>query len=432
MIVPFEPYEVGEPVWVFRKYIPQKSSPKLMRAWRGPQKVAPVLLEGRVYILDTGQKVPFEQLKPHHSGLTEWAAVPAHNGEVSIIMDPDQEQSQEEVPDDASRPSYREEEPQSAASDVSPPSRQRHWMDTRLRTRVRAGDSRLYYQQFDYSSTDSDDDRSDVLLSSAQVNPNESAVLTPSRNEPAPNLEVPISPLPAMEALFSENEAVPDTGADTQKSPSHTLANNAGTSLTGTSAPLMTNPSLTDMLSNFPIWPQIDSIPEIRDDNVESPPSHDDEEPFPVTTLPGDGTSTMAEPTRVPEGQQECRLRRRPPKGIKPRASRLYDYHRKCLRGNTRKRSRPRSRPPRIPPIGQGKSAGLRNITSVDTDSSAPSAAITSDQEPPPGSTNTRYGLRRNRTPRCRCGTFGLLVCKCNNMIHANFPVKIPGSSVDA
>ena len=104
-------YEVGEPVWVFCRYIPQKGSPKLMRAWRGPHKVARALLEGRVYILDTGQKVHFERSKPHHSGPTEWAAVPAYKGEVARIMDPDPEQSQEEVPDDASRPSYREEEP---------------------------------------------------------------------------------------------------------------------------------------------------------------------------------------------------------------------------------------------------------------------------------------------------------------------------------
>ena len=174
-------------------------------------------------------------------------------------MEPDTVQSQEEVPDGASRPSYREEEPQSATSDVSPPSRQRHWMDTRLRTRVQAGGSRLYYQQFANSSMDFDDERSGILLSSAQVDPNESAVLTPSRNEPAPILEVPISPLPAMEALCSDNEAVPDSGADTPNSPANTLANNAGTSLTGTSAPLLTNPFLTDMLSNFPNWPQIDS-----------------------------------------------------------------------------------------------------------------------------------------------------------------------------
>ena len=64
-------YEVGEPVWVFCRYIPQKGSPKLMRAWRGPHKVAQVLLEGRVYILDTGQKVHFERVKPQHSGPTE-------------------------------------------------------------------------------------------------------------------------------------------------------------------------------------------------------------------------------------------------------------------------------------------------------------------------------------------------------------------------
>ena len=37
-----------------------------------------------------------------------------------------------------------------------------------------------------------------------------------------------------MEALFSENEAVPDAGADIPSYPSHTLANNAGTSLSGT------------------------------------------------------------------------------------------------------------------------------------------------------------------------------------------------------
>ena len=52
-------YEVGEPVRVFCRYIPQKGSPKLMRARRGPHKVARVLLDGRVYILDTGQKVHF-------------------------------------------------------------------------------------------------------------------------------------------------------------------------------------------------------------------------------------------------------------------------------------------------------------------------------------------------------------------------------------
>ena len=41
-----------------------------MRAWRGPHEVVQVFQEGRVYVLDTGQKVHFERLKPRHSGAT--------------------------------------------------------------------------------------------------------------------------------------------------------------------------------------------------------------------------------------------------------------------------------------------------------------------------------------------------------------------------
>ena len=48
-----KPYSVGEPVWVFCRYIPQKGTLKLKREWRGPHKVAQVLQEGRVYILDS-------------------------------------------------------------------------------------------------------------------------------------------------------------------------------------------------------------------------------------------------------------------------------------------------------------------------------------------------------------------------------------------
>ena len=41
-------------------------------------------------------------------------------------------------------------------------------MDTRLRTRMRAGGSRLHYQQFDYSSSDPERSRSDDLPSDAR------------------------------------------------------------------------------------------------------------------------------------------------------------------------------------------------------------------------------------------------------------------------
>ena len=36
-------YQPGDLVWVFCRYVPQKGSPKLMRAWRGPHKVVQVL-----------------------------------------------------------------------------------------------------------------------------------------------------------------------------------------------------------------------------------------------------------------------------------------------------------------------------------------------------------------------------------------------------
>ena len=66
-------YQPGDFFWVFCRYLPQKGSPKLMRAWRGPHKVVHVFQDGRVYVLDTGQKVHFERLEPHQSGPLEFA-----------------------------------------------------------------------------------------------------------------------------------------------------------------------------------------------------------------------------------------------------------------------------------------------------------------------------------------------------------------------
>ena len=248
-------YSVGEPVWVFCRYIPQKGTPKLMRAWRGPHKTSRVLQEGRVYVLATKQKVEFERLKPHNSGPSKWATVPTNNGDVAVTMDPETKQYLEEVPDDASQPSYREEEPISEASNKSLPPRQRHWMDTRLRTRLRAIGTRRYYQQFD-SSPYSDEESSNVLLSSAHTENNEEQELaTQPEYLIVPPVEMPLTPTKITENLFSEHEMIeaPLNDQDTHQPVSET-----GTSLIGTSAPLLSNPSLTDVLSNFPIWPQLD------------------------------------------------------------------------------------------------------------------------------------------------------------------------------
>ena len=224
-----------------------------MRAWRGPHKRARVLLEGHVYVLDTGQKVHFERLKQHHSGPTEWATLPTNNGDEAVIVNPEPERSVEEIPDDASQPSYREEDPISEASNTSLHT-SRHWMDTRLRTRMRAGGTR-YYQPFG-SSTDTDEESSNVFLSSTQTESKEEQELA---NQPEtlaiPPIEITLSPPKMNENLVSEHEMV-EAPPDEQQN--QQLAGETGTSLKGISAPLLTNPSITDVSRNFPIWPQLD------------------------------------------------------------------------------------------------------------------------------------------------------------------------------
>ena len=141
-------YQPGDLVWVFCRYVPQKGSLKLMRAWRGPHKVVQVFQDARVYILDTGQKVHFERLKLHQSGPLEFVATQAVEGDIEVLMDPDPEHPVDVI-NDMSQPSYKNEQLLSEASDVSLPSRGRHRMDTRLRSKLRAGGSGMHYQQFE-------------------------------------------------------------------------------------------------------------------------------------------------------------------------------------------------------------------------------------------------------------------------------------------
>ena len=137
----------------------------------------------------------FERLKPHLSGPTEFVVLPAWSGEVIVVIDPETERSAEEILDDCSQPSYREEELLSEASHVSLPSKRRHWMDMRLRTRMRAGGSRLHYQQFDYFTSDPERERSEDLLSDS---PNHSQVEPPVLvDSSVPPEEHPLSPEPA-------------------------------------------------------------------------------------------------------------------------------------------------------------------------------------------------------------------------------------------
>ena len=88
-----KPYAVEDAVWVFCHVIPKRGTSKLLRGWRGPYKVTSVLQDGRVYVLDTGQKVHFERLKRHVSAAWEWTTDPTPDRDVAIIADPYPEQT---------------------------------------------------------------------------------------------------------------------------------------------------------------------------------------------------------------------------------------------------------------------------------------------------------------------------------------------------
>ena len=372
-------YQVGELVWVFCRYVPQKGSPKLMRAWRGPHKVVQVFQDGRVYVLDTGQKVHFERLKPHHSGPLELATAHSDSGEVVVLMDPEPERSVDVVDDDKSLSSYKPEQLLSEASDASLPSRRRHWMDTRLRTKLRAGGSRPHYQQFDYSTSGTDDELSDAMLP-IPPNPVDEDMVEPAA--PPTTLDQSISPARVLPQLFSDHERV--------RSPSPQISSEEETSLPGTSASLLTNPSLTNFLSNYPIWPTAPPIPlksASSDSNVQP------DLPDAPETSPGAGTAPSFK-----------RGRGRPPKAQKKRLIRA--------KARTRKKETPRN---------------AETETAVQAETEAPRTAETLTEA---SATALRYQLRSKRQPRYRCGTCGLRDCVCLLAVNENRRVPIGARGV--
>ena len=99
--------------------------------------------------------------------------------------------------------------------------------------------------------------------------------------EPQPPSDQSISPTHHLPQLFSDHERA--------RSPSPQISSpEKQPSLLGTSAPLLTNPSLTSFLNNYPIWPAAPSLPlksATEDDDAQS-----NVPTFP-TTLPGAGTA---------------------------------------------------------------------------------------------------------------------------------------------
>ena len=221
-------HAVGDAVWVFCHIIPKGGTRKLLRAWRGPHKVTDVLQDGRIYVLDTGQKVHFERLKKHVPAPWDWAAHQPFglDQNVAIIADPYVEESNEEITSDISRDSFLPEQLPEASFEMEPtapvPPRT---IQTRTQSALERGIPRRRFSHFGYpSESESDQKPVDPLIEDAQQ-----PVVFPDIDD--------------LEPLFSDQEEVlPEPAPSLMPSPS------------GTSAPILSNPVLTDTFSNFPVF----------------------------------------------------------------------------------------------------------------------------------------------------------------------------------
>ena len=124
-------------------------------------------------------------------------------------------------------------------------------MDTRLRTKLRAGGTRQHYQQFDYYTSETDDETSDAMLPIPIHSPQLVQTQPADTEAPAvPAISSDTSMFDCLPQLFSDHE--PRRSPSPQLSP---LDNPPELSPSGTSAPLLTHPSLIDYLPNYPLWP---------------------------------------------------------------------------------------------------------------------------------------------------------------------------------
>ena len=112
---------------------------------------------------------------------------------------------------------------------------------------------------------------------------------------------------------------------------------------TGTSAPLLTNPSLTDMLSSFSIWPQLDEPTTTNLTNIAPDTAPD----IPQTELSDAPALNAPGHSAQPKDDSKSGKRPigRPRKAVIP-CGRQRGTMRESLRN--RKRGRPRGRPPNI------------------------------------------------------------------------------------
>ena len=136
-------HAVGDAVWVFCHITAKGGTRKFLRAWRGPHKVTVELQDGRLYVLDTCQKIHFERLKKHVPAPWDWAAHQLFglDQNVAIIADPFVEDNNEEmITSDISRDSFLPEQLPEASFEMEPTAPVPHrTIQTRTQTALEQG-----------------------------------------------------------------------------------------------------------------------------------------------------------------------------------------------------------------------------------------------------------------------------------------------------
>ena len=384
-------HAVGDAVWVFCHIIPKGGTRKLLRAWRGPHKVTNVLQDGRLYVLDTGQKVHFERLKKHVPAPWDWAAHQPFglDQNVAIIADPYVEESNEEITSDISRDSFLPEQLPEASFEMEPtapvPPRT---IQTRTQSALEQGIPRRRFSHFGYPS-ESESDQEPV---EQPIEETQQPMVCPEIDD--------------LEPLYSDQEEVlPEPAPSLVPSPS------------GTSAPLLSNPALTDTLSNFPLFSsRAGSSVELELAEEAEPQEGTGGE----TQEPGQSMETLPSSGRT--ATKRGRPRGRPPgrrRGSTTSSSRaLTRAHRPYTRSRGRVRTRAQSQT-------LERAMTLPNIAESISPEQREAEQPTPSQAPP-------YQLRRNRAPRYRCGTCGSRNCSCLNLIRGRPPDKRLARGVDA
>ena len=291
------------------------------------------------------------------------------------------EESNEEIASDTSRDSFLSEQLPEASLELEPtrpvPPR---IIQTRTRTALEQGIPRRRFSQFGYPS------ESESEAEAAEP---------PPMNSPS---QLVFPELVDLEPLFSDQEEIQPP----------TFIESLIPSPSGTSAPMLSNPSLTDTLSNFPLL-----IPQTRDPNQSAPsaPTADPKEP---NVDPDNQIANQNPPPRTPNIRG--RPRGRPPGRRNQLPTSSSGTTTSSRKPTTRLRRGPRTRVSTRAPHRVHDRAMILPRIPESPNPTQPNTLNDAFRRAP------RYQLRANKAPRYRCGTCGSRDCSCVQLVTTEPP----------